>query len=146
VPASAAPAQTPAPTSAKSPRLGAGQLRGLVEEFLAEHPGTHGPVEIGHALRRSSGAIANALERLVDTGWAERTNDRPKRYRFADGDDTDTDTDTMRGVGEIDDLQNRAAGGPDDEHEGSMDDVVDDFVDDEAAAPPVTPGVEAPSR
>ena len=56
----------------------------MVEDFLAEHPGDHGPVDIGHALRRSSGAIANALERLVDTGWAERTSEHPKRYRFVD--------------------------------------------------------------
>ena len=66
--------------------MGAGELRGLVEEFLAEHPGSHGPVEIGHVLRRSSGAIANALDRLAETGWAELTNDRPKRYRYADAD------------------------------------------------------------
>lgn len=74
-----------------SSRLAAGQLRGMVEEYLAEHPGPHGPVEIGHALRRSSGAIANALERLVETGWAERNSERPKRYRFADADDLTSD-------------------------------------------------------
>jgi hypothetical protein len=59
----------------------------MVEEFLAGHPGSHGPVEIGHALARSSGAIANALEHLVGTGSAERTSERPKRYRFVDADD-----------------------------------------------------------
>jgi hypothetical protein len=69
-----------------SSRLAAGQLRGMVEEFLAEHPGSYGPVEIGHALVRSSGAIANALEHLVETGRAQRTSERPKRYRFADAD------------------------------------------------------------
>ena len=74
----------PRAAGARQVRLAAGQLRGLVEEFLAEHPGDHGPVDIGHALRRSSGAIANALERLVDTGWAERTSEHPKRYRFVD--------------------------------------------------------------
>ena len=78
-----------------SSRLAAGQLRGMVEEYLAEHPGPHGPVAIGHALGHSSGAIANALERLVETGWAERSGERPKRYQFADSDsDSDSDSDT----------------------------------------------------
>ena len=72
-------------------RLAAGQLRGMVEEYLAEHPGPHGPVAIGHALGHSSGAIANALERLVETGWAERSGERPKRYQFADS-DSDSDS------------------------------------------------------
>ena len=69
-----------------STRLAAGQLRSMVEEFLAEHPGSHGPVEIGHALVRSLGAVANGLEHLVETGKAERTSERPKRYAFADAD------------------------------------------------------------
>ena len=83
-------ARMPGSNCAGATRLGAGELRGLVEEFLSEHPGEHGPVEIGHVLRRSSGAIANALERLVETGWAQRTRVHPKRYRFADGDESDT--------------------------------------------------------
>jgi hypothetical protein len=64
----------PARTGTRSPRLGAGQLRGLVEEFLAEHPGTHGPVEIGHVLRRS-GAIAN----LCGSSEADEVSDPPSR-------------------------------------------------------------------
>jgi hypothetical protein len=56
----------------------------MVQDFLTEHPGDHGPTAIGRALARSSGAIANALERLVTAGWAVRTNDRPRRYNATD--------------------------------------------------------------
>jgi hypothetical protein len=63
----------PVPARTRSPRLAAGQLRGLVEEFLAEHPGTHGPVEIGHALGRSSGAIAN----LCGSSRSDEVSDVP---------------------------------------------------------------------
>jgi hypothetical protein len=56
----------------------------MVQDFLTDHPGDHGPTAIGRALGRSSGAVANALERLVTTGWAVRTNDRPRRYRTTD--------------------------------------------------------------
>ena len=75
-----------------------------MEQFLAEHPGEHGPVEIGHVLRRSSGAIANALERLMETGWAKRTSERPKRYRYADAEPSDADGDSAdRSDGSLDD-------------------------------------------
>lgn len=81
-------------------RLGAGALRGLVEEFLTDHPGEHGPVEIGKAISRSSGAVANALGRLVTSGWAVRTSDKPKRYRYADSDPTtSTDVPDTEGSG-----------------------------------------------
>jgi hypothetical protein len=48
--------------------------------------GSQGGVTLGTG--RDDPHIYTPLERLVDTGWAERTGDRPKRYRFADGDDT----------------------------------------------------------
>ena len=56
----------------------------MVQDYLTEQPGDHGPTAIGRALGRSSGAVANALERLVTAGWAARTNDRPRRYRAID--------------------------------------------------------------
>jgi hypothetical protein len=56
----------------------------MVQDYLTEHPGDHGPTGIGRALGRSSGAVANALERLVTAGWAVRTNDRPRRYSTND--------------------------------------------------------------
>ncbi|MGE0295272.1 hypothetical protein [Pseudonocardia sp.] len=80
-PTAEAPRRAPSRNRSGSVRLAAGALRGLVEEFLTDHPGEHGSVEIGRAIGRSSGAVANALERLVADGWAERTGDRPKRYR-----------------------------------------------------------------
>lgn len=72
-----------------SARLAPGALRGMVEDFLLDHPGhdyTSG--EIGRALRRSAGAVANALETLVDNKAAVRTQERPKRYTAAVNGDT----------------------------------------------------------
>lgn len=62
-------------------RLRTGQLHGMVEDYLAENPGEHGPVEIGKALGRSSGAVANALEKLAAAGTATRTSQKPRRYQ-----------------------------------------------------------------
>lgn len=65
-------------------RLAPGALRGMVDDFLLDHPGheyTSG--EIGRALRRSAGAVANALETLVNNKAAVRTQERPKRYTAA---------------------------------------------------------------
>jgi len=73
---------------AKGPRLAPGALHGLVEDYLREHPEEVGPTKIGHALSRSTGAVANALERLVATGYAVRTKEHPKRYALAAADDT----------------------------------------------------------
>ena len=54
---------------------------GMVQDYLTVNPGHHGPTAVGRALGRSSGAVANALERHVAADWATRTNDRPLRYR-----------------------------------------------------------------
>ena len=51
-----------------------------------------GPVAIGKALHRSSGAVANALEMLVTQDVAHRTSERPKRYRLADQPESPSDT------------------------------------------------------
>jgi len=65
------------------PRLGKGALRGMVEDYLAEHPGGQfSPSAIGKALNRSSGAVNNALEKLVADGHAIQIQDRPKRFRI----------------------------------------------------------------
>jgi hypothetical protein len=57
----------------------------MVEDHLRDHPEAEwGPVAIGKALRRSSGAVANALEILVKQDVARRSSDRPKRYRLVD--------------------------------------------------------------
>ena len=57
----------------------------MVEDHLRDHPEADwGPVAIGKALHRSSGAVANALEILVKQDVARRTSDRPKRYRLVE--------------------------------------------------------------
>lgn len=65
----------------KGARLGKGALRGLVEDYLAEHPGEQlSPTAIAKALNRSSGAVANALDRLVTDGYALQIQDQPRRF------------------------------------------------------------------
>jgi hypothetical protein len=64
------------------PKLGKGGLEVLVVKHLAANPRSEvTPSELGNKLNRSSGAIGNALERLVKAGKAVRTSDRPRRYR-----------------------------------------------------------------
>ncbi|MBS2545494.1 MarR family transcriptional regulator [Catenulispora sp. NL8] len=67
------------------PRLARGGLEDLVAAVLAAHPELdYTPVMVSHLLSgRSSGAIANALERQVAAGTAVRTCEAPKRYRHA---------------------------------------------------------------
>jgi predicted transcriptional regulator len=68
----------------KAPRLAPGGLRGLVEDFLRDHSSEEfSPSRIGKELDRSSGAVHNALEKLVATGYAVQTNAAPKRYALA---------------------------------------------------------------
>ena len=81
---------TPAPGGeaadrAGSPaRLGKGELAGLVLTFLRDHPGEHSPTAVAKALDgRSSGAVGNALVRLVDVGNATQTSQAPRRYQAA---------------------------------------------------------------
>lgn len=80
IPDEPAPAVATSSTRKKR-RLAAGELRGQVEDYLREHEGeVFGPGAIGKALGRSSGAVNNALERLVADGYAVQTNDKPKRF------------------------------------------------------------------
>ncbi|MFI6816115.1 hypothetical protein ACIBG7_27175 [Nonomuraea sp. NPDC050328] len=58
-----------------------GGLRDLVHAHLVEFPDKDfTPYEIGRALDRSSGAVANALDRLVSLEEAVLTCERPRRY------------------------------------------------------------------
>ncbi len=62
-------------------RLGRGRLRQMVLDHLHAHPGQEfSPFAIAKALDRSAGAVANALEKLVHDGQAQRTSKAPKRY------------------------------------------------------------------
>ena len=59
-----------------------GQLRDLVQAHLAAHPAIEfTPHAIGRVLGRSSGAVANALDRLTALGQAQLTSERPRRYQ-----------------------------------------------------------------
>ncbi|MFD8493894.1 hypothetical protein [Amycolatopsis sp. NPDC059657] len=72
-----------AAVSEKKQRLPKGGLRGLVEDYLAEHPDdSFGPTKIGKDLERSGGAISNALDKLVEDGYAIKTCEAPKRFRY----------------------------------------------------------------
>ncbi|MEU0470921.1 MarR family transcriptional regulator, partial [Amycolatopsis sp. NPDC006131] len=66
-------------------RLAPGALRGMVEDYLRDHPGDEfGPVAIAKALGgKSSGAVSNALDKLVADGTAVRTKDKPRRFALA---------------------------------------------------------------
>ena len=72
------------PQGTESPRLGKGELTGMVAAFLHDHPGEHSPSAVARALGgRSAGAVGNALGRLAASGQATQTGDRPRRYRAA---------------------------------------------------------------
>jgi hypothetical protein len=56
----------------------------LVEDWLRDHASDEfSPSAIGKALHRSSGAVANALDKLVADGYATQTCDKPKRFTAA---------------------------------------------------------------
>lgn len=65
-------------------RLGSGQLRDMVLRVLQDHPDQEfSPSALGKLLARSSGAIANACERLMADGAIARTSEKPRRYRIS---------------------------------------------------------------
>jgi hypothetical protein len=71
-----------APTRAR--RLPPGGLRGMVEDHRREHSDqAFGPSQLGKALGRSGGAVANALLKLVEAGTAVRAQAKPLRYTLA---------------------------------------------------------------
>jgi MoxR-like ATPase len=61
-------------------RLGNGQLRRQVAEWLAARPGPHTVGEIAKDLGRSAGAVGNALATLADRAEASRVIGKPLRY------------------------------------------------------------------
>ncbi|WP_433435370.1 MarR family transcriptional regulator [Nonomuraea sp. CA-141351] len=90
---------TPAPARTPSTRAGndggggvtvrPGALRDRVHAHLTEHPGKEfTPYEIGRVLDASSGAVANALDRLVSLGQVALTCERPRRFALAATDST----------------------------------------------------------
>ncbi|WP_419997806.1 helix-turn-helix domain-containing protein [Streptomyces boninensis] len=77
-------AQNPArPRASYGPpkRRAPGQLRERVLQFLQERPGEEwGPTGLSRQLEASSGAISNALDRLVQLGLARQTSEKPRRF------------------------------------------------------------------
>jgi hypothetical protein len=70
------------PRGTTSPAARPGQLRDLVAAHLAANPDADfTPHAIGRVLGRSSGAAANALDRLTALGQAQLTSEKPRRYR-----------------------------------------------------------------
>ena len=70
------------PRGTASPAARPGQLRDLVAAHLAAHPDADfSPHAIGRVLGRSSGAVANALDRLTALGQAQLASEKPRRYR-----------------------------------------------------------------
>jgi hypothetical protein len=68
----------------RPPATRPGALRDLVEEHLRKFPDTaFTPHQIGKVLTRSSGAVANALDKLVSLGTAQTVTDKPRSYRLA---------------------------------------------------------------
>jgi hypothetical protein len=69
----------------KKARLAPGSLHGMVEDYLRDHPGEEfGPTAIAKGLGgKSSGAVSNALDKLVADGTAVKTNESPKRFVLA---------------------------------------------------------------
>ena len=70
----------PAPAAAPKGRLGNGQLRRQVAEYLADHPGPRKVGEIAKALDKSAGAVGNALTTLAGRGEADLVPGKPIRY------------------------------------------------------------------
>ena len=61
-----------------------GQLRELVAAHLTAHPDKDfSPHQIGQALGRSSGAVANALDKLTALGQARLACEKPRRFQAA---------------------------------------------------------------
>ena len=70
-----------APAAAPKGRLGNGQLRRQVAQYLADNPGPQKTGEIAKALGRSAGAVGNALTTLAGNGEAGLVPGKPIRYQ-----------------------------------------------------------------
>jgi nitric oxide reductase NorQ protein len=70
-----------APAAAPKGRLGNGQLRRQVAEYLADNPGPCKTGEIAKALGRSAGAVGNALTTLAGRNEADLVPGKPVRYQ-----------------------------------------------------------------
>jgi DNA-binding transcriptional ArsR family regulator len=80
----ACPAKAVRPTPGDDhQRLGRGQLDKLVLVEMAAHPEEPlGPAGIAKGIRRSSGAVANGLDRLAGSGQVILVATSPRRYQL----------------------------------------------------------------
>jgi hypothetical protein len=78
-------AETAPDSGGDKARLASGALRGMVEDYLRGHPAEEfGPTAIANALGgKSSGAVSNALDKLVEAKTAVKTQDKPRRFALA---------------------------------------------------------------
>ena len=68
----------------RAPAVKPGALRELVAAHLRAYSDQNfTPHQIGRVLGRSSGAVANALDRLVSLGEAELATEKPRSFRLA---------------------------------------------------------------
>jgi DNA-binding transcriptional ArsR family regulator len=75
----------PATDESSASRLHKGELSTLVFDYLKAHAGEAiGPSAIGKALSRSSGAVANACQRLEVSGRLRLASASPRRYEIAE--------------------------------------------------------------
>lgn len=75
-----APAAAPG-TPTGRPRLRNGELRRMVAQHLTDNPASsYTPGELARAMRRSSGAVGNALAALTHRGQADQVGTNPSRY------------------------------------------------------------------
>jgi hypothetical protein len=65
-------------------KLGKGGLEAIVLDHLKTNPKSDfTPAGLGRTLGRSSGAVANALDKFTEEGTAIQTSEKPKRYKLA---------------------------------------------------------------
>jgi predicted transcriptional regulator len=75
-------------------RLGAGELRDLVENCLTQRPDQAlSATTVAKTLDRSAGAVANALQALASQGRVVQAHTRPRRYVIAHASDPIATTD-----------------------------------------------------
>jgi predicted ArsR family transcriptional regulator len=61
-------------------RLRPGQLDDIVMTHMRSREDPAGPVAVGRALGRSTGAVANCMKRRAKAGDLKQVNDKPLRY------------------------------------------------------------------
>ena len=75
----------PVTGASSASRLHKGELSTLVFDYLKAHAGEAiGPSAIGKALSRSSGAVANACQRLESSGRLCLVSASPRRYQIGE--------------------------------------------------------------